>query len=53
MKGILNKRMSYVPYDVIDDLKMALNSGCPVDLMEREAKNCRNWTEFRDWLYSL
>ena len=53
VKCILNKRLAYVPYDVMDDLKLALSTGCPIDRLEREAKNCRNWSEFRDWLYGF
>ena len=51
VKAILNKRLNYVPYDVIEDLKLALSHGCPVVEMELEAKNCRNWTDFQVWLY--
>jgi len=50
VKAILFKRLSYVPYDVLDDLKAALAAGCPIEEMEREAKHCRNWTEFQLWL---
>jgi hypothetical protein len=50
VKAILNKRFDYVPYDVLDDLKGALADGCPIDDMEREAKNCRSWSAFRNWL---
>lgn len=51
IKAILFKRLNYVPYDVLDDLKDALAAGCSVEDMEREAKHCRTWTAFRSWLY--
>ena len=50
VKAILRNRLSYLPYDVMDDLRAALHQGCPVELMEREAKNCRNWSGFYGWL---
>lgn len=53
VKAILNKRLSYVPYDVLDDLKLALANGCPIDEMEREAKHCSSWSKFANWLYGL
>lgn len=54
VRGILNKRLSYVPADVIDQLKYALEvSGVDIEAMEREAKNCSSWSRFRDWLIGL
>lgn len=53
VKGILNKRLNYVPYDVMDDLKVALSNGTPVDLMIREAKHTTSWSRFQSWLYAL
>lgn len=53
VKAILKNRLSYVPYNVIDDLRNALKAGVGVELMEREAKNCRNWTDFSTWLWGL
>lgn len=53
IKGILNRRLSYVPYDAIDSLKSALYSGVPVEVMEREAKSATSWSRFRDWLIGL
>jgi hypothetical protein len=53
IKAILNRRLSYVPYDVLDSLKAAIEDGASIDDMEREAKNCRNWSQFRDWLVGL
>lgn len=53
VKAILKNRLNYVPYDVIDDLRHALKAGVAVELMEREAKNCRNWNAFSGWLMGL
>lgn len=53
IKGILRNRLSYVPYDVIRHLQDALTAGVSVDAMQLEAKNARNWTEFRAWLYDV
>lgn len=53
VKGILRNRLSYVPYDVIRHLQDALAAGVSVDAMQLEAKNARNWTEFRNWLYDV
>lgn len=53
VKGILRNRLSYVPYDVIRHLQDALAVGVSVDAMQLEAKNTRNWTEFRNWLYDV
>lgn len=51
IKGILRNRLSYVPFDVMLDLKWGLDSGVSVDDMEAAAKNARSWSKFRDWLY--
>lgn len=48
--GILRKRLSYVPFDVLRTLKAAHRAGVDVDAMVDEAKFCRNWTAFSDWL---
>lgn len=53
VKAILFKRLSYVPYDVMDDLKLALHNGAPVADLEREAKHCSSWSTFRNWLYGV
>lgn len=53
IKGILNRRLPYVPYDVIEDLKLALDHGAPVEELEAKAKYCSTWAEFRTWLYGL
>lgn len=53
VKAILNKRLNYTPYDVMDDLKAALQRGRPVADMEREAKHCGSWTAFSNWLYGI
>lgn len=50
IKGILNNRLSYVPYDAMADLERALADGASLDEMEREAKYTRNWTAFLEWL---
>lgn len=52
VKAILNKRLSYVPWDVLSDLKEALERGIDVHEMEQQAKHCSSWTKFSDWLYS-
>lgn len=40
-------------FDVIRHLQDALAAGVSVDAMQLEAKNTRNWTEFRNWLYDV
>lgn len=50
VKGILRNRLSYVPYDVMRDLKSALDAGVTVEDMKLEAKHTRNWTRFSEWL---
>jgi hypothetical protein len=50
IRAILNKRFDYVPYDVIDDLKLALACGCSIEAMEREAKHASSWSKFSNWL---
>lgn len=50
VRAILFKRLEYVPYDVMDDLKAALVQGCPVEEMVREAKHCSSWSKFIRWL---
>jgi len=51
IKGILRNRLHYVAPDVIRILERALDAGVPVDEIEGEAKDCRNWTGFTNWLY--
>lgn len=46
----LLKRLNYVPYSVMDDLKRALEAGVPIEDLEFEAKHTRNWTAFQGWL---
>lgn len=48
--GILRKRLSYVPYDVLKKLRAAQQVGVDVEAMVEEAKHCRNWTAFSNWL---
>lgn len=50
VKGILRNRLSYVPYDVMRDLKSAFDAGVSVEDMKLEAKHTRNWTRFSEWL---
>ena len=50
VKAILNKRLDYVPYDVLADLKSALADGVSVQDMELQAKHCTSWTRFSNWL---
>jgi hypothetical protein len=50
VKGILRNRLSYVPYDVMRDLKSALDAGVALEDIKLEAKNTRNWTRFSEWL---
>ena len=52
VKGILRNRINYVPFDVIRQLKDALDCGVTVDDMKLQAKNCRNWNDFSEWLDS-
>lgn len=48
--GILRKRLSYVPFNVLRTLRAAHQTGVDVEEMVEEAKFCRNWTAFSDWL---
>ena len=50
VKGILRNRLSYVPYDVMRELKTAIESGVSIEDMRLEAKHTRNWTSFLQWL---
>jgi hypothetical protein len=50
IKGILRNRLTYVPYDVMRELKSALDAGVAVEDIKLEAKNARNWTRFSEWL---
>lgn len=52
VRGILNKRLSFVDFKCIDMMKVALDEGTPIEDIEREARTCRNWSAFRDWLQS-
>lgn len=52
IKGILRNRLNYVPYNVVQDLKRALDTGVSIDDMKLEARNARNWTAFSQWLYA-
>ncbi len=50
VKGILRNRLSYVPFDIMKDLDRAHEAGVHVDDMQAEAKCCRNWSAFNQWL---
>ena len=50
VKGILNKRLSYVPYTVMRELEAALDAGVDVESMVEEAKVARSWSAFSRWL---
>lgn len=50
VKGILAKRLSYVPYTVMRELEAALEAGVDVESMVEEAKHTRNWSAFSRWL---
>jgi len=50
VKGILRNRLSYVPYDAMKDLEVALEDGVSVEDMVLEAKHARSWTAFSNWL---
>ena len=52
IKGILKNRLQFVPYDVIRDLKFALENGVAIQEMKLEARYARNWTSFNKWLQS-
>lgn len=52
VKGILRKRLSYVPYDVIKELTAAISRGVPLEDMEMEARHATSWTRFANWLDS-
>lgn len=50
VKGILRKRLSYVPYDVVRTLEPWVKAGVSVEDMVDEAKYTRSWNAFLDWL---
>jgi len=50
VKGILNKRLSYVPFTVMRDLEDGLDAGIDVEDMVEEAKRTRSWSAFNYWL---
>lgn len=50
VKGILRKRLNYVPYDVVRQLEGWLKAGVPVEEMVEESKYTKNWNAFLDWL---
>ena len=50
VKGILRKRLPYVPYEVIRDLERALQAGVSVEDMTHEAKRATSWSRFSFWL---
>lgn len=52
VKGILNKRLSYLPYTVMRELESALEAGVDVESMVEEAKVARSWSAFSRWLES-
>jgi len=53
IRGILNRRLNYMPFDALETLRDALASGCSIDEMEREAKRCTTWRRYQDWLLGL
>lgn len=50
VKGILNKRLSYVPYTAMREMEAALEADIDVEDMVLEAKNTRSWSSFSFWL---
>lgn len=50
IKGILRSRLAYVPFDIVKTIARAIAAGVDVNDIKQEAKVCRNWTQFRDWL---
>lgn len=49
IRGILRKRLSYVnEYHVMDLLENAVQAGLSIDEMERQAKRCSSWTNFKE-----
>lgn len=50
VSGILRNRLSYVPFDVLRHLQVAYRTGVDVEEMVKEAKFCRNWSSFSNWL---
>lgn len=52
IKGILKKRMLYLPPDVMKYLQSALKADVPVEDIEYESKHSRSWTAFRNWLFA-
>lgn len=49
VRGIMRNRFSYTPADLIERLRNLLASGVEVEQIERQAKTCRNWSQFREW----
>lgn len=50
IKGILNKRLSYVPYTAIREMEKAYEEGVSIQDMELEAKHTYSWSAFSRWL---
>lgn len=51
IRAILQKRLSYVPFDVMAHLSAALHGGVDIQQLEAQAKRCRSWNQFSEWLY--
>lgn len=50
VKGILSKRLSYVPYTAMREMEQGLEAGIDVEDMVAEAKHTRSWSAFSYWL---
>lgn len=50
VKGILNNRLSYVPFTAMKEMEEALEAGVDVEDMVEEAKRTRSWSAFSFWL---
>ena len=53
IRGILRKKMSYVPYDVIQRMEWVHERGVPIDQIERKAKQCKSFDPFINAIHSL
>lgn len=53
VKAILVRRFDYVPFDVMEHLKAALEAGTDVAELEGAAKRLSSWYKFLDWLYEV
>lgn len=49
IRGILRNRMNYVGPNVLNDMKDWIEVGFPIEEIEKQAKRCRNYTQFEEF----